>query len=185
MKTKQKSLAEELGVSAPTISAWKAAGAPLSQGVEAVRAWRDATRRPYISGSQQAPACPPPADSNGVTVERLDLAQERAQLARAQRQAQEQKNALFAGQYAPVAMLTEVLAIASQSVAERFDQLPGQMRRACPLLPQRALDEVLATIASARNEWVRATSALLLRRGETTDDEPESSAPSAEPGAAP
>lgn len=105
----------------------------------------------------------------------LDLAQERAALARAQRAGIELKNAVLRGDYAAVELLSEVLATASQAVAERFDHLPGQLRKACPDLPPAAVDQVMTAIAAARNEWVRTTVALVAadldKAGD--DDEPE------------
>ena len=58
------------------------------------------------------------------------------------------------------------LAIASQSVVERFEQLAGQLNKACPDLPDAARDVVMVALASARNEWVRATSALVVANAE-------------------
>ena len=101
----------------------------------------------------------------------LDLATERAALARAQREGIEIKNAALRGQYAPIPLLAEVLATASQAVAERFDHLPGRLRKACPTLPARAMDEVLTVVAAARNEWVRETAELVSRRVLTPDDD--------------
>lgn len=104
----------------------------------------------------------------------LDLAQERAALAREQRRGIELKNAVLRGDYAAVSLLGEVLAATSQAVAERFDHLPGQVRKACPDLPPAAVDQVMTVIAGARNEWVRGTVALVgagLTPGDD-DDEP-------------
>jgi phage terminase Nu1 subunit (DNA packaging protein) len=101
----------------------------------------------------------------------LDLAQERAALARAQRESVELKNSVLRGEYAAVSMLAEVLATASQAVAERFEHLPGQLRKACPELPAQAIDRAMATIASARNEWVRQTAALVSASVTSTDDD--------------
>lgn len=94
----------------------------------------------------------------------LDLVQERAALAREQRMGIEIKNAVLRSDYAPVALLAEVLAIASQSIVERFEQLPGMLKKACPDLPDAAREQVMAVLAGARNEWVRATSELIANR---------------------
>ena len=93
----------------------------------------------------------------------LDLVQERAALAREQRHGIEIKNAVARGEYAPVALLSEVLATASQSVVERFEQLPSLLKKACPELPDAAREQMMTAVASARNEWVRATSELVVR----------------------
>jgi len=100
----------------------------------------------------------------------LDLVQERAALARAQREGVEIKNATLRGQYADVALLAEVLGTASQAVAERFEHLPGWVRKACPDLPPEAIDAVMKIIATARNEWVAATAELVAAAVETTDE---------------
>ena len=100
----------------------------------------------------------------------LDLVQERAALAREQRLGIEIKNATLRGDYAPIALLSEVLATASQSVVERFEQLPGMLKKACPDLPDAAREQVMVVLAGARNEWVRATGELSARRVEFDDD---------------
>lgn len=118
----------------------------------------------------------------GAQVGGLDLTQERAALALEQRRSLEIKNAVLRGEYAPISLLGEVLATASQAVSERFDHLPAQMRRACPGLPQPAIDAVMATIASARNQWVSGTVALLTSRLTSTDDDDSDEAGNAQAG---
>jgi len=108
----------------------------------------------------------------GDTVGGLDPAQESAALKRAQREGQEIKNAVARGEYAPISLLSEVLALASQAVVERFEQLPGALRKVCPDLPEAARDQVLATIADARNQWVRETISLA-KQNLLPDDETE------------
>ena len=103
----------------------------------------------------------------------LDLVQERAALAREQRLGIAIKNAVARGEYAPISLLAEVLATASQSVSERFEQLPGLMRKVCPELPDAARDKLMSAIADARNQWVRATSRLVTEAIEQPEDEPE------------
>lgn len=94
----------------------------------------------------------------------LDLVQERAALAREQRLGIEIKNAVLRGEFAPINLLAEVLATASQSVVERFEQLPGLLKKGCPDLPDAARDQVMVALAAARNEWVRATESLTAGR---------------------
>jgi phage terminase Nu1 subunit (DNA packaging protein) len=89
------------------------------------------------------------------------LAKERALLSRSQREGQELKNAVTRGEYAPIGLLGDVLAVASAAVVDRFDALPGQLRKACPDLPSEARDAISKTIASARNEWIRSTAELV------------------------
>lgn len=99
----------------------------------------------------------------------LDLAGERALLARAQREGQEIKNHTARGTYAPIELLSDVLANASQAVVDRLDQIPADLRRVCPDLPQAVRDAVMAEIASARNEMVRKTASLVADALESTD----------------
>jgi phage terminase Nu1 subunit (DNA packaging protein) len=99
------------------------------------------------------------------------LTQERALLAREQREAVRLKNAVTRGEYAPISALAEVLASASQSVAERFEALPALLRTVCPDLPDAARVAIEAALADARNEWVRGTSSLIVSHLEDETDE--------------
>ncbi len=111
----------------------------------------------------------------GSEIGGLDLVQERAALAREQRLGIEIKNAVARGEYAPISLLAEVLATASQSVVERFEQLPSMLKKSCPDLTEAAREQVMTVVAAARNEWVRATEALVIARAatDTDDDDPE------------
>lgn len=111
----------------------------------------------------------------------LDLAQERAALAREMRMGHQIKNAVARGQYASIDLLAEVLAMASQAVAARFDHLAPAIAKVAPDLPSAVMDAVMATIATARTEWVRETAELVSRRM-VPDDEPADDAVSDVPG---
>jgi phage terminase Nu1 subunit (DNA packaging protein) len=100
----------------------------------------------------------------------LDLAQERAALAREMRVGHALNNAIKCGQYASIELLAQVLAAASQTVAERFEHLPGMLRRTCPDLPIAAVEQVVTLIAAARNDWVRGTQELVVRDLLSDDD---------------
>ena len=91
----------------------------------------------------------------------LDLVQERAALARSQREAQELKNAVARGEFAPIGLLADVLGQAASAVVDRMDQVEGDLRKACPDLPEDARVVVLRTLANARNEWIRSTAKLV------------------------
>lgn len=91
----------------------------------------------------------------------LDLVQERAALAREQRIAQALKNSVSKGEYAPVGLLADVLGRAASAVVDRMDQVDGQLRKACPDLPEDARTTVLTVLAGSRNEWIRATAKLV------------------------
>ena len=97
----------------------------------------------------------------GSEVGGLDLVQERAALAREQREGQAIKNAVARREYAPVGLLADVLGMASSAVVDRFDQLEGALKKACPDLPDEAKTTVQQVIAAARNEWVRSTAQLV------------------------
>ena len=113
----------------------------------------------------------------------LDLVQERAALARSQREAQELKNAVARGEFAPIGLLADVLGQAASAVVDRMDQVEGDLRKACPDLPEDARVVVLRTLANARNEWIRSTAKLIndkmdqmadaLDEGEDDDRTPE------------
>lgn len=91
----------------------------------------------------------------------LDLVQERAALARSQRIAQDLKNAVTKGEYAPIGLLADVLGTASSAVVDRFEQLEGALRKTCPDLPDEAWQTIQQVIAGARNEWARSTEQLV------------------------
>lgn len=114
----------------------------------------------------------------GAEVGGLDLVQERAALAREQREGQAIKNAVARKEYAPIGLLADVLGMASSSVVDRFEQLEGTLRKAVPDLPDEAKTAVLKVIANARNEWIRSTAQLvaesvdaMLAAAEDGDDE--------------
>ena len=109
----------------------------------------------------------------------LDLVQERAALAREQREGQAIKNAVARKEYAPVGLLADVLGMAASAVVDRFDQLEGALRKACPDLPDDAKTTVQSVIAAARNEWIRSTERLVteaidaMLAAQDEDDTPE------------
>ena len=116
----------------------------------------------------------------GDEVGGLDLVQERAALAREQREGQAIKNAVARKEFAPVGLLADVLGMAASAVVDRFDQLEGALRKACPDLPDDAKTTVQSVIAAARNEWIRSTERLvtdgldaMLAGQEDEDDTPE------------
>jgi len=108
----------------------------------------------------------------------LDLVQERAALARSQRISQDMKNDIARGEYAPVGLLADVLGMVSSAVVDRFDQLEGALRKACPTLPDDARATVMQVVASARNEWIRSTSKLVNEAVDAMVDDVEDSVPS-------
>ena len=80
------------------------------------------------------------------------------------------KNAVARGEYAPVGLLADVLGMASSAVVDRFDQLEGTLQKACPDLPEEAKAAVMQVLASARNEWIRATARLVTEQVDAMAD---------------
>lgn len=81
----------------------------------------------------------------------LDLAGERAALARAQRERIEMQNAVTRGELAPVILIEEVLTKAASKVAGILDAIPGMIRRRVPLLTADDIDLISGEVAKARN----------------------------------
>lgn len=140
-------LAAMVGITQPAVSAMVADGRLQVEGLslgDALQAYCQRLR-------DQA------AGRVGSEVGGLDLVQERAALAREQREGQAIKNAVARKEFAPVGLLADVLGMAASSVVDRFDQLEGSLRKACPDLPDEAKTTIQQVIASARNEWIRST----------------------------
>lgn len=102
----------------------------------------------------------------------LDLATERAGLAKAQREKIEMQNAVTRRELAPVVLIEEVLAKAGSKVAGILDAIPGMLKRRCANLTADDIDMVAAEIARARN--IAAAVSLDDLRDEVlpADDEP-------------
>ncbi|MDP2172007.1 MAG: terminase small subunit [Rhodocyclaceae bacterium] len=81
----------------------------------------------------------------------LDLAGERARLAKEQADRVSMQNAVTRGELAPVILIEEVLTKAASKVAGIFDAIPGVIRRRLPALPEEALRLIADEIAKARN----------------------------------
>lgn len=162
----QAEFAQMVGLSESAVSQMMSAG-QLERGANA-HGWLLA----YTARLREQAAGRMSADGGG-----LDLVQERAALARAQREAQELKNAVARGEYAPIGLLADVLGAASSAIVDRFDLLDGAMRKACPDLPEAARTAVQSVLASARNEWIRATSQLIAQRLDDLADAAEDDAP--------
>jgi phage terminase Nu1 subunit (DNA packaging protein) len=155
--------AEVLGISQQAVSQQQADGRlPVGALREIVRAYCARLREQAAGRYTEGP---------------LDLAQERAKLAAVQREGIEIKNAVLRGQYASIEMLSQVLATASQAVAERFDHLPGHLKKTCPHLSEADRDQVVAIVTQARNEWVRATAELVTQAVQDAEDDLEPELP--------
>ncbi|MDB5886651.1 MAG: hypothetical protein JWR74_2822 [Polaromonas sp.] len=156
----QADLADLVGVTQPAISQLMTAGKIPASGTlgELVRA--------YVRHMQQQADI---RQGSGL----LDLVQERAALARTQREGHEIKNTALLGEYAPTPLLTDVMRVVSDSMTANLDQLERTLPVKLPGLPADALRVVHEVIASARAEWIRSTSELACRRPVTEGDDAE------------
>lgn len=165
-KLTQEQFGALVGISQPTVSCLIATGVLM----------RDATGGEWLAAycgrlREQA------AGRLGAEVGGLDLVQERAALARSQRIAQDMKNAVARGEFAPIGLLADVLGMASSAVVDRFDQLERSLRKSCPSIEDDVMATVLAVVASARNEWIRSTQRQVFDRLDaiTSDEDPSDS----------
>ena len=81
----------------------------------------------------------------------LDLATERAALARAQRERIEMQNAVTRRELAPAFLLEEILSSAGAKMGAIFDAIPGAIRRRNQALTAADLETIATEIAKARN----------------------------------
>lgn len=81
----------------------------------------------------------------------LDLAAERAALAKAQREKIEMQNAVTRNELAPVILLEQVLAGAASKIAGILDAIPGMIRRRVPQLNADDILLIAGEVAKARN----------------------------------
>lgn len=103
----------------------------------------------------------------------LDLATERAGLAKEQRERIAMQNAVTRGELAPVALLEEVLSKAGAKIAGTLDAIPGAVKRRVPSLSSDEIKNIASEIARVRN-IVAAMSLADLREDEGGgDDEPD------------
>lgn len=160
-----------VGISQPAVSALVASGT-LAQG-QTLGEWIAAYCRRL---RDQAAG----RDADG------SLAKERAALSRSQRLGQDIRNAKEMGEWGPIGLLGDVLALASAAVTDRFDSLEGAIRKACPDLPGEARDAVSKVIVAARAEWIRSTAQLVDQAldGVTADDAADDAPPELEDDAA-
>jgi phage terminase Nu1 subunit (DNA packaging protein) len=104
----------------------------------------------------------------------LDLATERAGLAREQRIRVALQNAVSLKELAPVALLEEVLSKAGARIAGMLDAIPGGVRRRVPALSADEITTIGAEIARVRN-IVAAMSLADLRDEEAGADDADES----------
>lgn len=100
----------------------------------------------------------------------LDLAAERARLAKEQADKVAMQNAVTRGELAPVVLIEEVLTKAAAKVAGVFDAIPGVVRRRFPALPSEAIELIGGEIAKARNVVAAMSLADLSNDADSADD---------------
>jgi phage terminase Nu1 subunit (DNA packaging protein) len=101
----------------------------------------------------------------------LDLAGERAGLAKAQRERIEMQNAVTRGELAPVGLIEEVLSKAGGKIAGILDAIPGAVRRRVPSLAADEIKTIATEIARVRN--IAAEMSLADLREEDPEQEDE------------
>lgn len=106
-----------------------------------------------------------------------ELAYQRSELARVSRERAEIKLALERRQYAPVALLEQVLATVGRSIVGVLEPLHVNLHRQCPALTAEDLKLIQMEISRACDVAVQASLAML-------DVEDDAEGPAAEPGAA-
>jgi len=109
----------------------------------------------------------------------LDLATERARLAKEQADKFAMQNSVARGELAPVALIEAVLCKAASKIAGIFDAIPGMVRRRVPNLDAGDINLIAGEIAKARN--IVATMSLAdINDSLPTDDTDSSPAPTIE-----
>jgi len=102
----------------------------------------------------------------------VDLAHERALLARAQRERIEVQLAEKRRELVPAYLLEEVLAKTAARIAAIFDGIPGAIKRRVPYMPTAGLDLVRGEIVKARNIVAAMTLDDVIADDERDDDTP-------------
>ena len=152
----QAEFGEMIGVSQPAVSKMLTDG--VLSGSASVGVWL----REYCSHMREVAA-------GRVAAGDLDLATERAGLARAQREKIEMQNQVTRKELAPSYLLEEILAKAGARAAAILDTIPGMIKRRVPSLTADDVSAIAREVAKARNIAAGVSLASL-------DDEPEAAA---------
>lgn len=135
----QKDIAEHLDLSQPAVS-----GLIDRLGIDWKTSTIDEIRVAYIRHLREQAA-------GRAASGDLDLATERARLAKEQADKVAMQNAVTRGDLAPVVMIEEVLTKTAARLAGIFDAIPGFVRRRVPSLRAEEIDLIAAEIARVRN----------------------------------
>ncbi|GGY67945.1 terminase small subunit [Pseudoduganella albidiflava] len=101
----------------------------------------------------------------------LDLVNERAGLAKAQRERIEMQNAVTRGELAPVTLIEEVLSKAGGKIAGILEGIPGAVKRRVPALSGDEIKNIGAEIARVRNIVASMSLADLRDSGAESDED--------------
>ena len=135
----QKDIAEHLDLSQPAVS-----GLMDRLGIDWKTSTIDEIRVAYIRHLREQAA-------GRAASGDLDLATERARLAKEQADKVAMQNAVTRGDLAPVVMIEEVLTKTAARLAGIFDAIPGLVSRRVPSLRADEIDLIAAEIARVRN----------------------------------
>ena len=135
----QKEIAEHIDLSQPAVS-----GLMDRLGIDWKTSTIDEIRVAYIRHLREQAA-------GRAASGDLDLATERARLAKEQADKVAMQNAVTRGDLAPVVMIEEVLTKTAARIAGIFDAIPGLVRRRVPSLRAEEIDLIAAEIARVRN----------------------------------
>lgn len=100
----------------------------------------------------------------------LDLVQERAALAREQRERVALQNAATRGELAPIELLRDVLGKAIAIMVSELEQVDGLIAQTAPDLPDATRLAVLNAVAAARNKIAGRAADLVLADIDPADD---------------
>ena len=134
----QQAFGELVGISQPSVSDLLSRGVLLPD--QPAGAWL----RAYCAHMREIAA-------GRATTGDLDLATERAGLAKAQREKIEMQNAVTRKELAPTYMLEAVIAAAGTRAAAILDAIPGAIRRRNQALTAADIETIASEIAKARN----------------------------------
>ena len=135
----QKEIAEHIDLSQPAVS-----GLMDRLGIDWKTSTIDEIRVAYIRHLREQAA-------GRAASGDLDLATERARLAKEQADKVAMQNAVTRGDLAPVVMIEEVLTKTAARIAGIFDAIPGLVRRRVPSLRAEEIELISAEIARIRN----------------------------------
>lgn len=107
----------------------------------------------------------------------LDLASERARLAKEQADKVAMQNAERRGELAPVSAMEMVLATVGAKVGRILDTIPGQVRRRVPGIGSEVIEAIATDIAKCRN---MASSMTLASLADSDEDQPDEDVEGAE-----